>query len=94
MAIEFPIEVTPDGQEPFRTVATSRDFRQLERINKQFVFTRDMEKPSMTVIYSVAWISAKRAGLFDGTQAEFEATCEVDVLAAEDVEVDPTQSAP
>lgn len=94
--IELPIEVTPDGGEPFRVVATSRDIRQWERVHKGFVFA-NMASLSMTDLYGIAYWACKRRDLYAGTLAEFETGHDLDAMddeAEEADEPDPTPAAP
>lgn len=91
--IELPIEVTPDDGETYKVTVTSRDIRQLEKVNKNFAFT-NAAALRMTDIYWLAWNAACRKGQYDGSLANFESTCDLDVLADEEEEVDPTRPAP
>lgn len=90
--LELPIEVTPDGGDPVRVVATSRDIRQWEKVNKEFSFT-NMASVRMTDFYGIAWKACVRQGVFTGALADFESTHDLDILNDEEEETDPTPPA-
>lgn len=85
--------VRPDGGEPYKVTATSRDIWQWERTNRGASFNALMVNMQMVDLYKVAYIASRRQGLFTGTEKEFNET--VDIVADEsDGEPDPTQPAP
>lgn len=91
--LELPIEVTPDGGDPMRVVATSRDIRQWEKVSKTFAFS-NMAELKMTDVYGIAYQACRRQKVFNGTLAEFEDQHDLDLLDDQAAEVDPTQPAP
>lgn len=92
--LTFPIEVTPDGGDPYKVVATSRDVRQWERTTKGASLASLQSDMKMTDVYAIAFHAAKRLGHYQGTLADFESTCDLDVLNDEVQEVDPTRTDP
>ncbi len=88
----FDFKVTPDGGEQFELTAGSRDVLQWEKTTKGASFGSIAEGLRITDLYKIAWISAKRQNLFDGTLAEFEGG--VGLEFEENEEPDPTQPAP
>ncbi|MCW6008504.1 hypothetical protein K1W54_28765 [Micromonospora sp. CPCC 205371] len=88
----FDFKITPDGLEPFEVTAGSRDVLKWERTTKGASFKGIAEDLKMTDMYKVAWIAAKRQGLYEGTLAEFEDDCEIDFEETD--EPDPTRPAP
>lgn len=91
--IELPIEVTPEGGEPLRVVATSRDIRQWEKMTKDFSFS-NAGNLRMGDIYGIAYQACRRQKIFAGTLVDFEAEHDLDVLNEEVEEVDPTRPVP
>lgn len=91
--IELPIEVTAEGGEPVRVVATSRDIRQWERTSKDFSFS-NAASLRMSDLYGIAYHACRRQKVFAGTLADFETEHDLDVLSDEVADVDPTQPAP
>lgn len=91
--IELPIEVTPEGGDPIRVVATSRDVRAWEKVCKEFAFT-NAASLAMRDIYGIAYKACVRQKIFTGSIADFEAIHDLDVLDDEVEEVDPTHAAP
>lgn len=89
----FDFRVTPDDGEPFNVEAQARDVLVWERkSNGKRVFSDLLDRTSLTDMYSLAHVAARRLGLFDGDLATFERTC--DVSGQPKPEPDPTQSAP
>ena len=85
-------DVAPDGREPFRVVAASRDISAWERAVKGRKFT---EGGSIAQFEEIAQIASVRQGLWHGSLADFRAQCDIDVvLPEEDEEPDPTQLVP
>jgi len=87
--IEFTVR--PDGGEPYKVTATSRDIHQWERTNRGASFNLLMADMHMVDLYKVAFIASRRQGLFTGTEKDF--TEQVDIVADESEEMDPTQPA-
>lgn len=86
-------EVTPDGGEPYELEAGPRDILAWEKTGKGRSFGALAERQTFADFYALAHITAKRLGRFDGTLAEFEASCDV-VPRAGSAEPDPTPSDP
>ncbi|MDG4821279.1 hypothetical protein O7635_05355 [Asanoa sp. WMMD1127] len=95
--MRFNVEVTPDNGEPFIVLATSRDVRAWERVQPLTANGRTMTWAHVErlggmpaeAMYGIAYQAAKRAGKFNGTEDEFTATTDVDLVAM-DAQPDPT----
>lgn len=87
--------VKPEGGEPYELVATSRDVFTWERTNRtNHVFADLAEHQSMRDMYEVAHCAAQRLGLFTGTLADFQDTCDLEEMEGNaQTAVDPTQPA-
>lgn len=99
MAAMFAFEVAPDGGEPYRVEATSRDISHWERVTKGASLAR-LEQPRMSDLEAIAHVASVRRGLYDGSLADFRASCDVIVRKpdedgedGEDGEVGPTRPA-
>ncbi|MFI6759362.1 hypothetical protein ACIBF5_09500 [Micromonospora sp. NPDC050417] len=88
----FDFRVVPDNGDPYEVTAGARDVLVLEKTTKGVVFADLTERMQMVPLYKLAWIASRRLGLFTGTQAEFEAGCEL--IFTESEEPDPTRPAP
>ena len=89
-------KVKPEDGDPYEIEATSRDVFTWERTNRTGkVFADLADRQSMVDMYHVAYVTARRLGLFTGTQADFESTCDLDEMEgnAENKTADPTQPA-
>jgi predicted Rdx family selenoprotein len=89
----LPFKIIPDDGEPFEIVATSRDVAKWERVTKGATFGALEVEKKISDLYKIAYHAAKRLGHWDGTLAEFEASCDFDLLDEEQNEPDPTPSA-
>lgn len=85
------LDVIPDGGEPYRLVATTRDIAVWERRNNKNSFARLQSDMHITDVYAVAHIAAVRLGHYDGTAKDFEASCDLDVLDDDEAASDPTR---
>ena len=93
----FAFTVTPDNGESYKVTAGTRDVLKWERTTKGASLQQLHDGLRITEMYRIAYIAVTRQGLYVGTLAEFEATCELDFEDDEEGEVDgldPTQSAP
>lgn len=88
----FDFKIQPDGGDEFTVTAGSRDVLVWEKTTKGASFGSIADGLKLADLYKIAHIAAKRHGLFNGTLAEFEASCELDMVAQE--EPDPTRPAP
>ena len=91
----FTFTITPDGEESFRVTASSRDLVQWERRNKSASLTALREQMRMTDLYKIAYIAAVRQHFYDGTEQEFNDSCDLELEEEDeggDEEV-PTRSA-
>lgn len=84
--------VIPDEGDKYEVTATTRDIAKWEKTNKGATFGSFMRDMKMTDMYKLAYNSATRLGLFEGTLEEFEESCDLEVLEDEE-ESDPTRSA-
>lgn len=89
-------EVTPEGGAPWKVCAFTRDALVWEKAGRGRVVGQlaDETTARLQDFYELAHIAARRQGLFHGTLAELEATCDV-MLAnppkpEQDEVVDPT----
>lgn len=87
-------KVTPEGGESYELVTGSRDVLVWEKTNRVGRTAVNLaDGAALMDQYAIAYIGAKRQGLFTGTREEFETTCELEALS-EDEEPDPTPPAP
>jgi hypothetical protein len=91
------IEIRPDGnEEPYFLEVTARDALLFEKTSRKGMTIFDyLTKPSMTELYRMAHLVAKREQRFTGSLKEFEAAheCVVQFRDEDDEEPDPTRSA-
>lgn len=73
--IEFTVK--PDTGDEFKVEATSRDVYVWEKITKSHM-GQLQDNISMTAMYSLAHLAAKRQQLFNGSLDEFTQTCDLD----------------
>lgn len=85
-------KVTPDDGEPYEVTARSRDVFVWEKTTKGTMGQLAQGAP-MVDLYHLAYLAAKRTGLFDGSLADFSATVDLDFDGLDD-EPDPTHAAP
>lgn len=81
----FTFTVLPDNGKEYEVTATSRDVRAWEkkhRDNSLMKLTQDLK---LDDLYQVAYIASVRQGLYSGSQADFEASVDLEMEAeAED----------
>lgn len=87
----FDFTVKPDGGEPFKVTATSRDVLAWECANKGVNLKRLEQAPSMTDFYKIAHFAVQRTQKWAGELDEFMRTCEIEV--DQDDDADPTNAA-
>jgi hypothetical protein len=83
--------VAPDEGDKFEVQATTRDILAWERTTKGASLKKLMDELQLADLYKVAYLAAKRNRLYDGNQAEFEDSHDLEFEL--DEEADPTQSA-
>lgn len=83
-------KVTPDDGEPYVAAAGSRDVLVWEKTLRGNM-SRLADNTTMTDVYAVIYVAARRLGKFAGTLPDFEDTNELEVMSGDDV--DPTQPA-
>jgi hypothetical protein len=83
-----PFEITPDGGDPYRVVADTRDIYTWEKTtpNKTVTLQQAMEELRFAELYRIAWIAARRQGMFAGTLDDFAATHQVEPKGDDDQE--------
>jgi hypothetical protein len=90
-------QVFPDDGSPFEVAAYSRDVRAWEQQGRGRRFADfQQDRLTMTSVYGLTFIAAKRQGLWQGTLQEFEEGCDVMPMDEEDEagEADPTSEGP
>ncbi|HEX7038680.1 MAG TPA: hypothetical protein VF202_01045 [Trueperaceae bacterium] len=89
----FTFTVHPEGEEPFTVVAEWRDVVTWEKTSQGKRCFQDLqERLRAEDLNKLAWIAARRQGLFNGSLAEFDKTVNLDFKFDEE-EPDPTQPA-
>lgn len=89
----FEFEVRPDAGEPFHVTAAARDVVVWEKTSRnQMTLARLMEDLSMSELYRLCHIAARRQQLFTGTLQDLEETADLDFEETDD-NADPTQTA-
>lgn len=89
----FEFTVKPDGGEPFKVVAEWRDVVAWEKTTRGQRSFKDLaDRLFAEDLNKLAWIACRRHGLFNGSQAEFDKTVNLEFEAGE--EPDPTLPAP
>lgn len=83
------IKITPDGGDTVDVKITARDFLPFERVSRR-TFGQVMESPSMVDMYHLAWIAARRLGLYEGDLKTFETSIELGGFDDMGGEPDPT----
>lgn len=84
----FNFVVNPDGEDPYKLQASSRDVYMWEKTTKSNM-AQLQTGMSMMAMYSIAHFAAKRQQLFTGNLQEFVDAVDLDFEAA--VGADPTQ---
>ncbi|MGH3986923.1 MAG: hypothetical protein ACRDTZ_06350 [Pseudonocardiaceae bacterium] len=84
----FTFRIIPDDGESYDLTVTSRDVVKWEKIDHTHTISRLEASPSITDLYSVTHVAAKRKGLFRGVLAEWETSVDLEPLA------DPAASDP
>lgn len=89
--IDFTIR--PDDGDEYTVTADSRDIYLWEKTHRKGkTFQTLMNDLAMVDLYTIAYQASKRAGLCDGTEAEFARTCVLE-FEIEEEEPDPTRPA-
>lgn len=89
----FRLKVTPDEGDPYELTATTRDIAKWERINRGASLAGLQSNMHASDLYEIAFHSATRQGLYEGTMVAFRDGADLDVLDDEDGEPDPTKTA-
>lgn len=82
-ALKLPFDVTPDGRDTFRVVATSRDVSTWERTGKRARSLGD-GSGNVSQLEEICHIACQRQELWQGSLAEFRASCDIDPLPDDD----------
>lgn len=93
----FTFEIHQDGvADPYTVTAKSRDVVIWEKTGRGRYLGMIQERPSMTALAELAYVAARRMGRFTGTEADFQAQCDVEPVDDEDTQAaaDPTPPAP
>lgn len=73
----FTSDVAPDGAEPYRITATSRDVAHWERTGKGRSLGAIERDARMSQLEEIAHLAAVRQGRFVGDLESFRATCDI-----------------
>jgi hypothetical protein len=84
----FTFAVRPDDGEEFKVTATSRDVVLWEQVTPGRHFAH-LKEASMSDFYGIAFVAAKRQGLFAGDRQAFDKGVDIDI-----VEDDPDPTSP
>lgn len=84
------MRVVPDGAEPYEVDAESRDVVAWEKAGRDRAFAQFAERLRMSDVFSLAHVTARRLGRFDGSLELFETTCNVELVGDDEAEPDPT----
>jgi hypothetical protein len=78
--MRIPFEITPDDGDPYKIVADTRDIYSWEKTtsNKQVTLQQAMEELRLVELYRIAWIAARRQGMYAGTLEQFAANHQVE----------------
>ena len=84
------LKISPDGAEPYEVTATSRDIRAWEKGGSGRAFGKLASGLSMTDVYAIAHVTARRLGHVDQatTLDQFAESTDLELL--DDDEPDPT----
>lgn len=74
----FLFKLTPEGGDLFEVRATTRDVLVWEKTGRDRSLTKLMDNLRVSDMYEIAYVSAKRQGMWDGTRAEFEERIDLD----------------
>jgi hypothetical protein len=91
------LEVTPvDGSDTYRLELTSRDFLIWERTGRNRTFQSFMENISVTGLYELSHLAARREGLFGGNLPDWQAAVDVNAVDPDqktdgEMDEDPTR---
>lgn len=87
----YTFKIKPDDGDEFVVTAGTRDVLAWERAGKGRSVSQLMVSGlTMSAVYELAFLTAKRHGKFNGTQTEFEVS--VDIELGEDEAPDPTRT--
>lgn len=89
----FTFRIIPDNAEPYDLTVTSRDVVMWEKIDRTHTISRLEASPSVSDLYSVTHVAAKRRGLFAGVLAEWETSVDLENIP-NPAASDPTQPGP
>jgi len=88
----FLFTLTPEGGEAFEVRATTRDVLVWEKTGRDRSLSALMENLRVADMYEIAYVAAKRQGVWDGNRAEFEERVDLD-FEEEQGAADPTPPA-
>lgn len=89
--MKIVIAVTPDEGDQYEVTVNGRIIVLWERAHVKNSVSKLTEGLRLTDVYSLAFYAARTQGKFAGTQEEFEASVEVEMVA--DEAADPTSPA-
>lgn len=73
----FDFKVIPDSKQAYEVTATSRDVMIWEKTNKGASLGKLFEDQNLSDFYKIAYLASVRQGLFTGTAAQFDETCDI-----------------
>lgn len=90
--LNMPFQVDPDDGDPYRIVADTRDLYVWEKTtpNKQLTLQQVGEELRLVELYRIAWIAARRQGMYAGTLDDFAATHQVEPTGEDEDEEEGT----
>jgi hypothetical protein len=94
--LSVPFKITPDGGDPYRVVADTRDIYTWEKTtpNKSITLQQAMEELRFAELYRIAWIAARRQGMYAGTLDDFAATHQVEPNQEDDDQEEDPDAVP
>jgi hypothetical protein len=73
----FTFRIVPDNGEPYEVRAGTRDVAAWERSGKDNSMANLERDLRISDLYWIAYLAAKRQGLYGGTQSDFEASVDL-----------------
>ncbi len=81
-------KITPEGGDPYTVEVFSRDVLMWEKTGRDRSYAALMKQQDMVPLYALAYVASRRAGLYTGTQADFEETCDLEMAPDEEADAE------